>query len=172
MNSHVGRINLNIGFSAFEHAVVRLSLGYRSLNAQASEIGDLDLGTGRQAHDVGIVELNFCPRFFSGRDLVAAYQGSIDARRSPPSGVATLHGNIAMDQADVANSRRRLFGRSLGMGSYQKACHRKYKNEYLCRHFHSQPHLRTDFFAETLPESRASFMPNPDLLLVLCLTVS
>src|ERR1019366_7858783 len=53
---------------------------------------------------VGIVELNFGARLVAGRNPVPREDGSIERSRRPAARVATLRGDVAMNQTDARDA--------------------------------------------------------------------
>jgi hypothetical protein len=103
-NGHVGRIDFGVRIAILEDGVVRHSTSQLNLDLRAGELGDVDLRMFSQAKHVGVVELKFGARFVPGRNTVARDHGSIEHSRSPATGVATLRGDVTMNQTDAGDA--------------------------------------------------------------------
>src|SRR5450631_3007970 len=112
-NGNVGRIDFGVRIAVLKDGVVRHAASKLNLNLRAGELGDVGLRMLRETEHVGIVELKFGARFVAGRNAVTREDGSIERSRGPAARVATLRGNVAMNQTD-ARYASVCFSRSAG----------------------------------------------------------
>ena len=77
--------------------------GELHLVAARLQLGQVDLGIAADAQHVGGVELHFGAGIRPGRDLIAGEQRSVDHARHPIAGIAAVHRNFAIHQADASH---------------------------------------------------------------------
>jgi hypothetical protein len=117
-NRNVRSVDLCIRIAIAEYGVVRHSACQLNLNLRARQLRNVGLGMFRKTKGVRIVKLKFGARFVASRNAITGEHGSVDHRRRPTSGVATLGGHVAVNQADARHAvifhrRRRVVTRSV-----------------------------------------------------------
>ena len=103
-NRHVGRIDLRIRIAVLVDGVVRHAVPKLNLDLRMRELRDVGLRMLSQPQHVCVVKLEFSARLVAGRNAVARQHRRIERSRRPILGVATLRGDVAMNQADARHS--------------------------------------------------------------------
>src|SRR5579872_1718807 len=103
-NGHIRRVNFDVGIAVAQLAEVDQTQAHLHLHAITGKVGDFGVGVIRQAQDIGVIELHLSPRSRPGGHLVAGYQRRVQLGIHPVTGVATLHGDVSVDQADAPHA--------------------------------------------------------------------
>jgi hypothetical protein len=103
-NRNVRSVDLRIRIAIAEHGIVRHSACQLNLNLRARQLREVGLGMFRKTKGVRIVKLKLCARFIASRNAIAGEHGSVNHSRRPASGVATLCGHVAVNQADARHA--------------------------------------------------------------------
>jgi hypothetical protein len=103
-NGYVWRIDFRVRIAAAVHGVVRHAVPKLNLNLRTRQLHDVRLCVFRQAKRIRVIEFKFGARFVAGRNTVPREHGSVQHRSRPILRIATLRGNIAMNQADARDA--------------------------------------------------------------------
>ena len=106
-NRRQGSFNIDVRIAAPQFAVSEDPALELNPEGTMAQVGQSDLGQFVKAQKVGVVQLDFGPRGRSGGQNVGFHQRHVDRGLNRVSRIASLHGNVALGQAEPGDTQRR-----------------------------------------------------------------